>query len=160
MTGTARRSDVREASLNRRDAARSDAMNASRDLVTNNPPDLPPIDLDDANKVYNELSSEDPKDKMIKHIFSMMISSSAKLQQVDNNAKKIDNLEERIDALEAKVGGKDDIAVPRGLVIRNLPLPVQGKDELTQVRVVLDQVGVIDFDKDTDVIKAVRKRIC
>ena len=151
---------MRDASLNRRDSARSDAMNASRDLVTNNPPDLPPIDLDDANKVYNELSSEDPKDKMIKHIFSMMISSSAKLQQVDNNAKKIDNLEERIDALEAKVGGEDDIAVPRGLVIRNLPLPVQGKDELTQVRVVLDQVGVIDFDKDTDVIKAVRKRIC
>ena len=142
ITGRVRETN-RQSSMERRDSARSSTQNSNRNISPDpeNLVDFPPIDIDAAKKTFEEIGDEDPKDRALKYMFGMMISTSSKIQKLDNLEVKVDSLESRMESLESKVGGEEDIAVPLGLAIRNLPIPVNGSSELQQVKFVLGQIG-------------------
>ena len=119
--------------------------------------DFPPIDLNEAMKTLSNMSEEDPKDKAIKSMYAMMISSFGKIQKVNAIEKRTETLESKVESLKAKMGGSDEVAQPLSLVIRNLPPPPPGVSEIGQVRQVMVQIRAQGFDPQRDVIKVVRK---
>ena len=64
----------------------------------------------------------------------------------------------RIERLEACIREKDDdVAVPLGLVVRNLPLPSAGVSETQQIRSIFREINATNIDVEKDVVCAVRK---
>ena len=87
---------------------------------------------------------------MIVHMFAKQSENDAIKEQVHSNT-------DRISHLEAKVGDANDVAYPRSLAIRKLPLPSHGVTELENAQHYLKEIKVEGVDIARDIIKAVRK---
>ena len=160
MQGVNRRVD----NLDRRNQARDKSHDARRDLGQNHdsqeadsgpapppPPGnnlfnfpnpsnshvpLPNVDLNDINWNCEAAKSGAQVDTgkvlgdmigMIVHMFAKQSENEAVKEQVHSNT-------DRIGHLEAKVGDSNDVAYPRSIAIRKLPLPPHGVTELQNVQ--------------------------
>ena len=122
-------------------------------------PSLPKVDLKNLISSYENIESTDDSQtnsKVLKDILAVMINVYAKQEDIDAVKKTGEENSFRISQLQAKIGGPDDIALPLGLAIRNLPLPQRGLTELQTVMSVITQVNAPGVDAARDIVKAIR----
>ena len=89
----------------------------------------PPIKLD-MNQLFENYKNMADDNPVFKDMFGMMLTiMSRSVENDDSVMEKLNSLSQRLDRLEAKVGRAEDIAVPRSLAVRNLPLPQDGETD-------------------------------
>ena len=125
---------------------------------TNHVP-LPNVDLNDIIKNCEAAKSGAQVDtgKVLGDMMGMMVHMFAK--QTENEAVKVQvhSNTDRISHLEAKVGDSNDVAYPRSIAMRKLPLPPHGVTELQNVQHYLKEINAEGVDVTRDCIKAIRK---
>ena len=89
-------------------------------------------------------------------MYGMLLNVLSKQTENDGIKQEVKSNSERIKELEAKVGNADEISEKLGLVIRNLPMPVEGMSELENVREALIEIRAPGVDVMRDVTKAAR----
>ena len=170
-----RRHQARDKSL---DARRHlDSLQDSDELATSHPPgnnmvnfpsvttassiqsQLPNVDLNDIIKSCEAAKNGEQIDtgKVLGDMMGMMVHMFAKQSENDAIREQVNSNTDRIAHLEAKVGDASEVAYPRSLAIRKLPLPPHGVTELENVQHYLKEIKVEGFDVNRDVIKAIRK---
>ena len=97
---------------------------------------------------------------VFKDMFGMMLTiMSRSVENDDSVMEKLNSLSQRLDRLEAKVGRAEDIAVPRSLAVRNLPLPQDGETDCQVVKTVFSEIDAEGIDLDKDIVQVVRKGV-
>ena len=114
----------------------------------------PTIDFNRMYEVYDNMP--DDKDSPMKEIFGMMLHLSANNMKVDDLERKVASYAKRIERLEACIASQEEVAVPLGLVVRNMPLPPPGVTELQQVKNAFMEINAPNIDVENDVVHAVR----
>ena len=120
---------------------------------------LPNIDLNDIIKNCEEAKKGNPVDtgKVLGDMLGMIVHMFARQSDIDETKGVVHSNTDRIAHLEAKVGGKDDVAYPRSIAIRKLPLPPLGVSELQNAQHYLKEVNAQGVDVTRDTVKAIRK---
>jgi len=121
--------------------------------------DLPKVDLRQLVNSHSAMETDDSKvdsNKVLKDILGVVINMYAKSEDIEKVKKVSDENTHRITQLEAKVGKPDEIALPLGLAVRNLPLPREGVAELDNVRMALKEINAPGVNVEKDVVKATR----
>ena len=87
---------------------------------------LPKVNLSQlvANHSSLENGATVDSSKVLKDILGVVINMYAKGEDIEKVKKVAKENSFRISQLEAKVGAAEDIALPLGLAVRHLPLPV------------------------------------
>ena len=173
-----RQQHARDAVLDsRRDLSGGEGAPASHNQPTQSqsslptgPPPLdaahyPPVDVNIANftQTYNDIrngaaeATPDTTNRLLVDIYGMMVNLSAKQSEIDTVKEVVKTNTSRIGELEAKIGNPDQVSIPLGIAIRQLPLPPHGTSELQQARRVLAEVRAEGVNVETDVVKAVRE---
>ena len=172
--------------LERRHQARDKSLDARRnldnnqdneELASNRPPgnnimnfppvaaapsiqsQLPNIDLNDIIKSCEAAKNGDQVDtgKVLGDMMGMIVHMFAKQSENDAIKEQVHSNSDRIAHLEAKVGDANEVAYPRSLAIRKLPLPPHGVTEVENVQHYLKEMRVEGVDVNRDIIKAIRK---
>ena len=120
---------------------------------------LPNVDLNDIIK-----SCEDAKNgsqvntgKVLGEMLGMIVHMYAKQSENDAMKDQVHSNTDCISHLEAKVGDSNDVAYPRSIAIRKLPLPPHGVTELQNVQHYLKEIKAEGVDVARDCVKAIRK---
>ena len=120
---------------------------------------LPKVDLGQLINSHKMMGSEDAdidSSKVLKDILGVVLNMYAKSEDIDNLKNVSEENSYRISQLEAKVGRSDEVALPLGLAVRNLPLPSEGSTELDNIRLAFKEIAAPGVDVKNDVIKAIR----
>jgi len=120
---------------------------------------LPKVDLGQLISSHKMMGSENAdidSSKVLKDILGVVLNMYAKSEDIDNLKNVSEKNSYRISQLEAKVGRSDEVALPLGLAVRNLPLPSEGNTELDNVRLALKEIAAPGVDVKNDVVKAIR----
>ena len=168
--------------LDRRQQARDTSHAARRDIsgeqdeqdVRNDPPPppgnnvfnyppnsqapLPNVDLNDITKSYEDIKKGAPVDsgKVLGDMLGMIVHMYAKQSENDATKEQVNSNTDRISQLEAKVGDANEVAYPRSIAIRKLPLPPHGVSELQNVQHYLKEIKAHGVDVIRDCVKAIR----
>ena len=119
---------------------------------------LPPLDMTEMNRLYQQVADGEMVDnaEVMKSAFGMMMHVAASLNTVNKLKTDIRSNSDRISSLEAKVGGQEEVAVPLGLAIQNLPLP-NGVSEIENVRDAISEIGAPNVITNIHITKVIRK---
>ena len=90
-------------------------------------------------------------------MLGMMVNIFSKQNENENVKTQVISNTDRIDQLEAKIGDSKDVAYPRSIAIRRLPLPPHGVTELQNAQHYLKEIKAQGVDISKDAVKAVRK---
>ena len=86
-----------------------------------------------------------------------MCHTLSKQHENEGLKAKVDANTDRIEQLEAKVGDPQDVAYPRTIAIRKLPLPPLGVSDLQNAQHYLKEIKIEGVNVDNDAVKAIRK---
>ena len=117
---------------------------ASSEVLTSESPcsrEPPTLDLNQLYETYNSFSSQD---SIIKDMYAMLLNIALEKieDQVKENSYRLD---------------PDELAVPRSLAVRNLPLPGNGITDYELVKQTFAKIGAPDVNVETDIVCVVRK---
>ena len=118
--------------------------------------------IDQINNVAEQIKNKQPVDpsECMLAMFGLVANLTNTMNNVETKIETVNNLahnnETRITALEAKVGDKEECAIPRSIAIQNLPKYDTCDDEST-VKEVIRNINVEGVNHETDVIKVIRK---
>ena len=120
---------------------------------------LPQVDLKDIIKSCEDAKKGHQIDagKVLNDMLGMMVHMFSKQTENDVMKTQVTSNTDRIDQLEAKVGDQNDVAYPRSIAIRRLPLPPHGVTEIQNAQHYLKEVKAQGVDISKDAIKAIRK---
>ena len=94
--------------------------------------------------------------KVLGDMMGMIVHMFAKQSENDAIKKQVHSNTDRIAHLEAKIGDASEVAYPRSLAIRKLPLTPHGVTELENAQHFLKEIKVEGVDIDSDITKVVR----
>ena len=117
---------------------------------------LPNLDLNDMIKSCEAAKNGDQINtgKVLGDMMGMIIHMFAKQSENDAIKEQVHSNSDRIAHLEAKVGDANEVAYPRSVAIRKLPLPPHGVTEVENVQHYLKEMRVEGIDVNRDIIKA------
>ena len=120
---------------------------------------LPEVDISDIIKTCEQAKQGNPIDtgKVLSDICGMMVHMFSKQNENEGLKAKVASNTDRIEQLEAKVGDTKDVAYPRSIAIRKLPLPPLGVTELQNAQHYLKEIRVEGINIAIDAVKAIRK---
>ena len=121
---------------------------------------LPQVDINSILKSCEEARSGVQVDtgKALQDILGMVVHIYSKQSENDEIKAKVESNTARIDELEAKIGDRSEVAFPRSISIRKLPLPPIGVTELQNVKHYLKEIHAPGVRYDNDVVKVIRKQ--
>ena len=127
--------------------------------LSNNQTPLPNVDLNGIKKTCEDAKNGVQVDtgKVLGDMLGMIVHMYAKQSENDDVKEQVEDNTDRIGHLEAKVGDANDVAYPRSIAIRKLPLTPHGVSELQNVQHYLKEINAEGVDVVRDCIKAIRK---
>ena len=127
--------------------------------TANTQANLPNVDLNDIIKSCDDAKKGVPVDsgKVLGDMLGMIVHMFAKQSEQDATKQQVHSNTDRIEQLEAKVGDADEVAYPRSIAVRKLPLPPHGVSEVQNAQHYLKEIKAQGVDTTIDVVKAVRK---
>ena len=120
---------------------------------------LPEVDISEIIKSCEQAKQGNPVDtgKVLSDICGMMVHMFSKQHENEGLKAKVVANTDRIEQLEAKVGDPNDVAYPRTIAIRKLPLPPLGVTELQNAQHYLKEIKIEGVNVSNNAVKAIRK---
>ena len=113
---------------------------------------LPEVDINDIIKSCEEAKKGNEVDtgKVFNDMLGMMVNMFSKQNEHENVKTQVISNTDRIEQLEAKIGDSKDVAYPRSIAIRKLPLPPHGVTELQNAQHYLKEIKAqcVEISKD------------